>query len=311
VNGFGTDGIDVQANNVTISANYIGTGSGGKASVDNYLNGITVNGSNDTIGGVNTLNADGTIKVLQGNLVSGNYGNGIAVYGSNNLVEGNLIGTDITGKVGLGNLDDGVLIQGGSNNTIGGTVAGSGNVIANNSYGQGVAIVGSAPPPLTVGSQSAGTGQLSISGDAFNVGFTLSTFASGFTKSGTIGPLGMAFPTTGGVLVSDQLGNLRRFSSDTDGQTAGAATLLGANLGNANTEGLAVLGGSVYMSQETLGRVVRVSTTGATQFIASVPNAVGLTANPATGLLYASDKPDGVIYQVNPVTGVATQFAKV
>jgi hypothetical protein len=53
-------------------------------------------------------------------------------------------------------------------------------------------------------------------------GFGLLTFATGFPERfGTaIGPLGMVFPATGGVLVSDGPGNVRLFSSDTNGQDA-------------------------------------------------------------------------------------------
>ena len=50
-----------------------------------------------------------------------------------NLVEGNLIGTDITGKAALGNELDGVIFSAGASaNTIGGTLSGSGNTIAFN-----------------------------------------------------------------------------------------------------------------------------------------------------------------------------------
>ena len=48
---------------------------------------------------------------------------------TNNLVQGNLIGTDKTGTVALGN-GDGIDIEEANNNTIGGTTAGAGNTIA-------------------------------------------------------------------------------------------------------------------------------------------------------------------------------------
>ena len=73
------------------------------------------------------------------------FGSGVNLDGSNggasgNVVEGNIIGTDATGTQPLGNLLDGVHIQdGASGNSIGGTVAGAGNVIAFNDA-NGVAI---------------------------------------------------------------------------------------------------------------------------------------------------------------------------
>src|SRR5215470_3344737 len=53
-------------------------------------------------------------------------------------------------------------------------------------------------------------------------GFGLSTFATGFPvrSSDGVGPLGVVFPASGGVLVDDGLGNVRLFPSDTDGQDA-------------------------------------------------------------------------------------------
>ena len=55
---------------------------------------------------------------------------------------GNLIGTDITGRLPLGNEIHGVLInQGASNNSIGGTATGAGNTIAFN-LDNGVDVVG-------------------------------------------------------------------------------------------------------------------------------------------------------------------------
>ena len=53
---------------------------------------------------------------------------------SANLVQGNLIGTDATGMSRLGNAIDGIVLLG-SNNTIGGTVAGARNVVSANALG--------------------------------------------------------------------------------------------------------------------------------------------------------------------------------
>src|SRR5262249_51971877 len=51
-------------------------------------------------------------------------------------------------------------------------------------------------------------------------GFALTDFARAFRPFFGIGPLGIAFPSSGGVLVSDYSGDLRRFPSDSDGQSA-------------------------------------------------------------------------------------------
>ena len=66
------------------------------------------------------------------NVISTNAGAGIGLVGGDTgeLIQANLIGTDISGANPLGN-GTGILIEGGSsNNTIGGTVAGDGDTIA-------------------------------------------------------------------------------------------------------------------------------------------------------------------------------------
>ena len=53
---------------------------------------------------------------------------------NDNLVEGNRIGTDITGTVAITNGQMGLcILNGATGNTIGGTAAGAGNVISGNS----------------------------------------------------------------------------------------------------------------------------------------------------------------------------------
>src|SRR5262249_17893 len=62
---------------------------------------------------------------------------------ANNLVEGNRIGTDISGTMALVNSANGVLIaQGAASNTIGGSVMGTNNVISGNGN-DGVLLTGS------------------------------------------------------------------------------------------------------------------------------------------------------------------------
>src|SRR2546430_15581350 len=71
-----------------------------------------------------------------GNVISGNLDRGITLDGANKLVEGNFIGTDVTGLQPLGNARSGVEI-GGSGNTVGGTNNGAGNLIAFNGVNGG------------------------------------------------------------------------------------------------------------------------------------------------------------------------------
>ena len=120
-----------------IQGNFIGTDSTGTASVENYyLGGIELySGSGNTIGGT-SLGA--------GNVISGNGSNGVTIVNeiadaAGSLIQGNLIGTDPTRTLALGNGSSGVFIDDASGNTVGGTASGAGNLIANN-QGAGVAV---------------------------------------------------------------------------------------------------------------------------------------------------------------------------
>ena len=103
----------------------LGDGVGAMGNAD-FGNGITIDGSSNTIGGTSATDR---------NIISGNYYRGVVINAEDNVVEGNFIGTDITGSIGLGNglipVFTGVIVYAGGN-TIGGTVAGAGNVISGN-----------------------------------------------------------------------------------------------------------------------------------------------------------------------------------
>ncbi len=76
------------------------------------------------------------IKGLVVNLFSGN---GILVTGSGIVIENSYIGTDFSGTVAVPNALNGIEIVGGFNNTIGGTAAGTANIIAFND-GHGILV---------------------------------------------------------------------------------------------------------------------------------------------------------------------------
>ncbi len=106
-----------------VEGNYIGTDDTGMLAVPN-LHGVRIgqNATNNTVGGTATG---------AGNLISGNAANGVWLNADGNFVQGNLIGTDATGAAALGN-HDGFDIRRASNNVIGGSATGAGNVISGN-----------------------------------------------------------------------------------------------------------------------------------------------------------------------------------
>ncbi len=83
--------------------------------------------------GANGLTLAGNGIIVKGLIIGGFGGDGIEVTGNNDLVESSYIGVDSTGNHAMGNGKAGVaLIGGATGNTIGGTTAGSGNVISSN-----------------------------------------------------------------------------------------------------------------------------------------------------------------------------------
>jgi uncharacterized repeat protein (TIGR01451 family) len=109
-----------------VIGSYIGTDATGKAAKPN-LSGIYISGSSsNTIGGASAADR---------NIISGNTDQGIIIgdvgVADHNLVIGNYIGVDVTGQAPLPN-GNGILVDHTQGTTIGGTLAGTGNVISGN-----------------------------------------------------------------------------------------------------------------------------------------------------------------------------------
>ena len=116
--------IGAVATNNLIQGNNIGFNANNEAKL-NIIGGISINSSNNTIGGT----APGAR-----NYIAGNGTQNIAIYDSSGVsVLGNNIGILADGTV-LSN-SDGIFISDATNNFIGGTAAGAGNVISGNNYG--------------------------------------------------------------------------------------------------------------------------------------------------------------------------------
>jgi hypothetical protein len=71
-------------------------------------------------------------SVVRDNLISG-LGIGVEVLGDRNTLQGNRVGTDVNGTTALPN-GAGINVEGGDDNTIGGTGPGEGNLISGNAY---------------------------------------------------------------------------------------------------------------------------------------------------------------------------------
>ena len=273
ISGNTKDGVEINGAGATdnvLAGNLIGTDVTGTVALGN-LTGVEIDSgaSGNTIGGT-TSSAR--------NIISGNDGSGVKLNDTtDNLVEGDYIGTDVTGTVGLGNnpggdeggYSGGVLIVGGSaGNTIGGLTAtpgtGAGNVISGN---------GSSGVDL----EYDGSGNL-IAGNL------IGTDASGTVALGNTLPLpgGSVFAGTG---VRDDYS-----PGTTIGEVGGSNVISGNGAGTDNASNIYMIGasGSViqsnYIGTDITGTVARSDSTFYGLYLQNGSYLVGgLTNTPGTG----------------------------
>jgi hypothetical protein len=148
ISGNGSWGVALQmgASDNLVQGNYIGTDVTGLMALPNASDGIRIeaNATDNVVGGT-----DAAAR----NVLSGNDGDGIEISdpgSTGNRIEGNYIGTDRTGLAPLPNSDSGVEIEDTSDNVVGGTAPGAGNLVAGNSA-RGVYILGGANDNLVQG----------------------------------------------------------------------------------------------------------------------------------------------------------------
>ncbi|MFL5955294.1 MAG: fibronectin type III domain-containing protein [Gaiellaceae bacterium] len=149
----GSDGIQLQgSSNNVIVGNYVGMAADGVGRLPNADSGIELNGASQG-------NRIGGVTAGERNVISGNSGIGIQLLGvmnvdgtcsgpQNNVVQGNYVGLTSGGKKPspYGNQGEGVQLSTcASNNVIGGTTAGAGNVMSSN-HDDGVKINGAGGP---------------------------------------------------------------------------------------------------------------------------------------------------------------------
>ena len=109
-----------------VEGNLIGTNAGGSAALPNISLGVVVRPLSASVIGGTTAAAR--------NVISGNGVQGISLQGGAavTLVQGNYIGVDVSGTDAIANGKQGIEIASSTNDVIGGTTAGAGNVISGN-----------------------------------------------------------------------------------------------------------------------------------------------------------------------------------
>ena len=268
INRFGGAGIHVQGPGGTnfIQGNFIGTDTTGSLSLGNgqastRSGGVWIDGSSGNwIGGPYSTNR---------NLISGNGGSGVYLLNcTGNTVQGNLIGTSLSGTVALGNSTNGISLYNAAGNQIGGTSAAARNVVSGNGW-SGISLTGSG----STGNQVQGN--------------YIGTDASGST----------AIPNASdGVTISAAPANL------IGGTSAGAGNLL-----SGNSQGGLSLTGPGADNNQIQGNLIGSDTSGhkalgnlysGVTILSGNSNLIGGTATAARNLISAN-KLAGVILTTN------------
>lgn len=257
ISGNSFAGIETNGANNLVQGNFIGTNAAGTGAIPNGANGLQIsNGgpssANNVIGGT----APGA-----GNLISGNP-TGIRVNAPATSIQGNLIGTDVTGKVKLAN--GGGINAVTTDTLIGGTTPEARNIISGNN-GDGVFFGGSGSrlQGNFIGLDITGTIRLGnggsgvVAGNSALIGGTTPGARNVISGNGGFGNISLGSNNSGGsatvqnnLIGTDVTGDvaltnpLAGISISSSSNVIGGSTPLAANIISGNRSGIEV-GGSI------------------------------------------------------------------
>ena len=289
ISGNNGDGVEVTvvaaAGNV-VKGNFIGTNASGTATIGNSGHGIRAD-SPLTVGGSLGTTPGGSCTG-ECNLISGNT-IGVSVMGASAVVtvKGNYIGTDVTGTLDRGNINNGITIQFPSGSTIGGTGAGEGNVIAGNG-GHGVDLMSTSSTVIRgnyIGTNAAGT-NLGNTSHGIEADSGTGTSTIGGVTAGAANVI--AFNGLDGVYVQDSPGNSIRGNSVYS--NTGLGIDLGVNGVTGNDAGDGDSGANGLMNFPVISTVSYSHST--REFTVTGALDTG-SPNTASVDVYATDPPDG------------------
>ena len=295
------DAVRLSGSGNALEGNFLGTDVTGTLPLGNRGYGVEITGvaPSNRVG----TNGDGVDDAAERNLISGNgidaqptTAAGVFIQGAeaaSNVVAGNLIGTNAAGDAALGNLGQGVRINGAApDNTVGGLVPAARNVISGN-HEQGLVINGFANGNLVVGNYIGVTADgmaalgnthgVGISGGASRNTVGGDTAAARNVISGGTGH-GVQIASDAGeeVVGNAVLGNY--IGTDASGTTALGNTLNGVRIDNARDTavgGLTAGARNVISGNQTNG--VRISGPLATGTLVE-GNSIGTDASSAGAL---------------------------
>lgn len=220
INRFGLHGILIGENGGnSIEGNFIGTDVTGSAALGNGSVGVNVVASSgNSVGGA----ATGTRNLVSGQ--SNSSGIQISSGGSDNVVQGNLVGTDATGRFELEN-GTGISVSNSASNVIGGTDTAVRNVVSG-SRGGGIVLSGSATSNNEVTGNYVGTNAAGTAAIPNNVGIVVSVTASNNQIGGALTEEGNVISgnrSDGILILGAAIGNViqgNRIGTTADGTTA-------------------------------------------------------------------------------------------
>ena len=200
---------------------------------------IELNGASATDGSGLLILPGGSASVVRGLAINRFSGYGIRIRADGCLVMGCAIGSDPTGNIDRGNSLDGVNIDEGNNNVIGGTADGAGNVISGNS-GDGVSISaasGNVVRGNVIGTNRAGTVALGNGGTgvACNTGARANVIggtaegAGNLVSGNSIGVIIRDPGTTGNVVLGNLIGTDAAGTVDLGNTSIGVFVSFGAS----------------------------------------------------------------------------------
>jgi Right handed beta helix region len=229
ISGNAIDGVYITGSGTEdnlVAGDFIGTNSGGTAAVGN-IDGVAIaNGaSQNTIGGTTTAARD---------VISGNTLDGVQLFdsGPKNVVEGDDIGTNLGATAAIPNGRAGVTLQGGATGDIvGGTAAGSGDVISGNKQ-YGVWLINGGTSRDVVAGDFIGTNSNGTSGGGplANVnGVEIGAGATGNTIGGSSAAARdvISGNSTAGVVITDPGTEDNVVEGDDIGTNAGGTAPIG------------------------------------------------------------------------------------
>ncbi len=190
ISGIVIGGLNAVGN--VVKGNYIGTNAAGTAALSAGSFGVDIRGANTVVGGLAP-----SPGVAPGNLIAGNSSN-LIINGSGVLVQGNLIGTDVTGSFGFSVNSNGIVCFS-SSGLIGGTQPGARNVISG--LGTGIFIDNFSTEVIVVQGNYIGT-DLSGTVARGNV--------SGIRVAGRGGQIGGTAPGAGNLISGNRQGVVLR-----------------------------------------------------------------------------------------------------